>query len=399
VPLSPVFEKSRKFNLDKAFEKVNLGVGAYRTDEGKPWVLPVVLEVEASILEKLKTGELNHEYPTIAGNPEFVKAAAAFALGDHHPAITEGRVDGIQAIGGTGAVTIAAHFLGGKHSCKDVYVSDPTWGNHINIFQRAGMNVRKYRYYKKETRSLDFEGLMEDLTNAPQHAVVVLHACAHNPTGVDPTPEQWTQIATVIQARELFPVFDMAYQGFVSGNPDEDAAAVRYFASLNMTMFICQSFSKNFGLYSERIGCFTVLAKTKEITSAIISNSRTVVRSLWSNPPQQGARIVAAVLNTPELRARWREQLKTMSTRVFEMRKALRDALIKVGAPGNWDHMINQRGLFTYTGLNEEQCIALERDHHIYLLNTGRINMCGINTHNVEYVARAFHSVLGSAHL
>jgi aspartate aminotransferase len=261
------------------------------------------------------------------------------------------------------------------------------------------MNVRKYRYYKKETRSLDFEGLMEDLTNAPQHAVVVLHACAHNPTGVDPTPEQWTQIATVIQARELFPVFDMAYQGFVSGNPDEDAAAVRYFASLNMTMFICQSFSKNFGLYSERIGCFTVLAKTKEITSAIISNSRTVVRSLWSNPPQQGARIVAAVLNTPELRARWREQLKTMSTRVFEMRKALRDALIKVGAPGNWDHMINQRGLFPSTGLNEEQCIALERDHHIYLLNTGRINMCGINTHNVEYVARAFHSVLGSAHL
>jgi aspartate aminotransferase len=291
-------------------------------------------------------------------------------------------------------VALAAQFLGTHHACKAVYIPNPTWGNHINIFSRAGMTVHKYRYYRAADRALDFDGLIADLTAAPEHAVVLLHACAHNPTGVDPTDEQWKVIAQVCKERKLFPVFDMAYQGFVSGDPDKDASAVRYFVADGFSALICQSFSKNLGLYNERVGCLTAVAQSTPVATAILSQLRVVVRSLWSNPSLHGGSVVATVLNSDALNKQWRQELFTMSERVLRMRKALYDALVECNAPGTWTHILNQRGLFTYSGLTPDQVRALEQDHHVFMLETGRMNMCGITPGNVHRIARAIRDVM-----
>jgi len=390
-----VFEKSRKFNIDQSPNKANLGVGAYRDDAGKPWVLPPVQKAEHILSTKIDKSEINHEYAPITGLPAFVSASARMLFGDAHPAFKEERIDGAQVPGGTGAVAVAAHFLSSCHTSKDVYVSDPTWGNHHSICKRAGLSVKTYRYYKESDRSLDFDGFVADLKAAAPGSIVILHACAHNPTGVDPTKEQWKILAEVFLEHQLQPVFDIAYQGFVTGDPDEDAWAVRYFSTLPFTLFVCQSYSKNFGLYDERIGCLTVLGPNAATTKAIMSQIRTVIRSIWSNPPQHGARIVATILGDAALKAEWMGCLQSMAQRVFAMRKLLFDELVAIGAPGTWNHIVNQRGLFTYTGLTRDQCVALEKKHSIYLLDTGRINMCGINTHNAKYIAAAIKDVLG----
>ncbi|XP_076020350.1 aspartate aminotransferase, cytoplasmic [Genypterus blacodes] len=389
-----VFKLTQDFNNDSFPQKVNLGVGAYRTDECKPWVLPVVKKVEKLIL--LDEG-LNHEYLPILGLPSFRSSASKIALGEDSPAIQEDRVGAVQCLGGTGALKIGAEFL--RRFLRDaktpVYVSSPTWENHNAVFLSAGFeDVRPYKYWDKENRGLDLAGFLGDLESCPEHSIFVIHACAHNPTGTDPTQEQWKQIAEVMMRRKLFAFFDSAYQGFASGNLDKDAWAVRYFVSMGFEMFCAQSFSKNFGLYNERVGNLTVVAKDADNLKRVLSQMEKIVRFTWSNPPSQGARVVATTLNTPELFAEWKDNVKTMADRVLLMRAELKAKLQALGTPGTWNHITTQIGMFSFTGLNPKQVEYLIKERHVYLMASGRINMCGLTTKNIDYVAESIHEAV-----
>lgn len=236
--------------------------------------------------------------------------------------------------------------------------------------------------------------MIADLNDAPEGAVVILHACAHNPTGVDPTQEQWKKIAEVCKAKKLFTFFDSAYQGFASGDPNRDAWAVRYFVSEGFEMFCAQSYAKNFGLYNERTGNLTIVQHSPATSAAVLSQMNWIVRAMYSNPPAFGSRIVQTVLNDPNLLAEWMGCIQTMSSRIIEMRTKLYDALVALKTPGTWNHITSQIGMFSYTGLNENQVKFLIKEHHIYLLNTGRISMCGLNDNNVQYVANAIHKAV-----
>lgn len=392
-----VFKLTADFRDDKDPKKVNLGVGAYRTDEGQPWVLPVVRKVERLLVEDTS---LNHEYLPILGLPEFRSNASKIALGDDSPAIQEKRVGGVQCLGGTGALKIGAEFLrrwynGVDNTKTPVYVSAPTWENHNAVFGQAGFeDVRPYRYWDAQNRGLDLSGFLGDMEAAPEYSIFVLHACAHNPTGTDPTQEQWKQIAEVMKRRSLFVFFDSAYQGFASGSLEKDAWAVRYFVSQGFEMFCAQSFSKNFGLYNERVGNLTVVAKDAEKLAHVLSQMEKIVRVTWSNPPSQGARLVATTLTTPELFQEWKDNVKTMADRVLLMRAQLREKLVALGTPGTWDHITQQIGMFSFTGLNPKQVDYLIKEKHIYLMASGRINMCGLTTSNIDYVAQSIHEAV-----
>lgn len=400
VPQAPpvaVFKLTADFREDGHPQKVNLGVGAYRTDDCQPWVLPVVKKVERLIVED---GSLNHEYLPILGLPEFRSAASKVALGDDSAAIGENRVGGVQALGGTGALRIGAEFLrrwynGVNNTATPVYVSAPTWENHNAVFADAGFkDIRPYHYWDAAKRGLDFSGLLDDLEKAPEHSVFVLHACAHNPTGTDPTQEEWKTIAEVMKRRNLFVFFDSAYQGFASGSLDKDAWAIRYFVSQGFELFVAQSFSKNFGLYNERVGNLTVVAKDSDNLTRILSQMEKIVRTTWSNPPSQGARIVSKTLNSPELFAEWKDNVKTMADRVLLMRDQLKAKLQALGTPGTWDHIIQQIGMFSFTGLNRQQVDYMIKEKHVYLMASGRINMCGLTTKNIDYVAQSIHDAV-----
>lgn len=365
---------------------------AYRTAEGKPWVLPVVKKAEAKIVADQT---LNHEYLPVLGLDSYTKAATGLLLGEDSKAVEEKRAFGVQTLSGTGALRVGAEFLAQILGKRDFYYSDPTWENHHKVFINAGFtNANKYRYWDPISRGVDFEGMLADIGAAPEGAVIILHACAHNPTGCDPTEEQWRRLADVMEEKKLFPFFDSAYQGFASGDPNKDAFAVRYFVSRGFEIFCSQSFAKNFGLYNERVGNLTVVQKDASTTAAVASQITLLVRGMYSNPPAFGARIVSMVLNDSELRAEWMGCIKTMSSRIISMRQALFDHLTKLGTPGTWTHITQQIGMFSYTGLNQQQVKILIEKFHIYLLSSGRINMCGLNENNVEYVAQAIHTAV-----
>lgn len=391
-PPIEVFALNKQCLEDSCPDKVNLGVGAYRTNEGKPWVLPVVRKTEISIAQN---ESINHEYLPVCGADAFTKAAATLLLGEKSPALAENRAFGVQSLSGTGALRLGAEFLAQKLSRRVFYFSEPTWENHFKVFTGAGFTTAKtYRYWDPSSRGIDFAGLLEDLSQAPENAVIILHACAHNPTGCDPSQEQWKQIADLMEKKKLFPFFDSAYQGFASGDPNKDAWAVRYFVERGFELFCAQSFAKNFGLYCERVGNLTIVQKDASTTAAVHSQFTLLVRAMYSNPPAFGSRIVSTVLNDPKLREEWMDCIKTMSSRIITMRQKLYDLLKKLNTPGTWEHNTQQIGMFSYTGLNEAQVKRLISDFHIYLLSTGRINMCGLNEKNVEYVAKAIHAVV-----
>jgi len=394
APPIEVFALTQAFNEDTNPDKVNLSVGAYRTNEGKPWVLPVVRTVEAQMAADQT---LNHEYLPVAGFPDFRKGAIRLLLGDDSPAIAQNRVDGIQAIGGTGALRIGMDFLKSTLGCSVVYVSKPTWGNHKGIAKSLGYAaIKEYRYWDDANRRLDIDGMLEDLGNAPPRSVILLHMCAHNPSGIDPTKEQWQKIADVIKSKQLFPFFDCAYQGFSSGNLDQDSSSLREFVAQGFEVFAAQSFSKNFGLYNERVGNLVFVTSKPEQVAAVRSQAMMCVRQTWSNSPNHGARVVATVLNNKALSDDWRGNVKTMAERILQMRNLLYQKLRELGTPGTWEHIITQSGMFSYTGLNKKQCEHLVNHYHIYLLNSGRINMCGLTTGNVEYVAKAINDVVNN---
>ncbi|MBN3295858.1 aspartate aminotransferase, cytoplasmic [Amia ocellicauda] len=392
-----VFKLTADFREDKHPSKVNLGVGAYRTDDCQPWVLPVVRKVEQIIAAD---HSLNHEYLPILGLPEFRSSSSKIALGEDNPAIQENRVGGVQCLGGTGALKIGSEFLrrwynGHNNTSTPVYISAPSWENHNAVFMDSGFkDIRAYRYWDAEKRGLALAGLLEDLENAPENSIFVLHACAHNPTGTDPTPDEWKQIAKVMKKRKLFAFFDSAYQGFASGNLEKDAWAIRYFVAQGFELFCAQSFSKNFGLYNERVGNLTVVAKDSDNLTRVLSQMEKIVRTTWSNPPSQGARIVATTLNNPELFTEWKDNVKTMADRVLLMRAQLKAKLQDLGTPGTWDHITQQIGMFSFTGLNPKQVEYMIKEKHVYLMASGRINMCGLTTKNLDYVAESIHETV-----
>ncbi|KAG0309620.1 Aspartate aminotransferase, cytoplasmic [Dissophora globulifera] len=393
APADVIFALTADYQADPNTSKVNLGVGAYRTEEGKPWVLPVVHKADKILVDD---EYLDHEYLPILGLKKFRDASAKLVLGADCKAIAEDRVGSAQCISGTGAVYTGAHFLSKHYPFKGAacYISKPTWANHRAIFEGVGIPVLEYPYWDPATKGLDLKGMLGAMENAPSGSIFLLHPCAHNPTGVDPTLEQWKQIADVMEAKGHFTFFDTAYQGFASGSLDKDAASIQYFVERGFEMFIAQSFSKNFGLYSERAGNLTVVAKTPEIKNKIESQIAKAQRAVISNPPAYGSRVVSLVLNDEKLYGEWTENLATMANRIIAMRQALFDELKKLGTPGTWNHIVDQIGMFSFTGLTTPQVKVLKEKYHVYLTDNGRISMAGLNTKNVEYFAQAVDDVV-----
>jgi len=390
-----VFAVVKDFNEDTHEKKVNLSVGAYRTDDSKPWVLPVVRKVEADMAAD---ETLNKEYLPILGLESFSVAATKMLLGDGHAVIKDNKVTSVQTLSGTGALRVAADTLRRVLGLTTFYFSNPTWGNHKTIFADAGFTTPKaYRYWDEGSRGLNFAGMVEDLEAAPEKSAVIFHACAHNPTGVDPTQEQWKQLAELVIRKKIFPIFDTAYQGFASGDLDKDAWAARYFADQGLEMMATQSFAKNFGLYNERVGNLVVVVKDPAVIPAVRSQITLIVRSSYSNPPNHGARIVSRTLNDPKLFEEWRGCIRTMADRIMSMRTALRERLETLKTPGKWDHITAQIGMFSYTGLTATQVKFLRDNYHIYLLSSGRVNICGLTTKNIDYVANAIHEAVVKA--
>lgn len=392
VPLAPpdsIFKLTAAFKADQYPQKVNLGVGAYRDDDAKPWVLPVVKKATQILLNDQS---LDHEYLPILGLPEYTSAAAKLILGSDSPAIAEGRVASSQTISGTGANHLGALFLSKFYQFtegkKHVYLSDPTWVNHHAIFKNVGIEPILYPYYDPKTIGLDFAGFINSLNTAPERSVFLIHACAHNPTGVDPTREQWNEIANAIIAKGHYVFFDCAYQGFASGDLDADAWAVREFVKRGVPLLVCQSFAKNAGLYGERVGALHVVPPTAKAADSVRSQLSVLQRSEISNPPAHGARLISLILNDPTLFDEWRADIRTMAGRIIEMRKQLHHLLTnELHTPGNWDHIITQIGMFSFTGISPEQSKALTDKAHVYLTVNGRISMAGLNSHNIRYFA------------
>lgn len=392
VPQGPpdaILGITEAFKKDKEPKKINLGVGAYRDDNGKPYVLNVVRKAEEILLKE----NLDKEYAGITGIPSFTSASAELAYGPDSPVITENRLAITQSISGTGALRIGGAFLERFYPTKKILVPTPTWANHAAVFKDSGLEVEKYRYYDSNTISLDIDGLLDDLEKAPDASVVLLHACAHNPTGVDPTPEQWRRISEVVKRKGHFPFFDMAYQGFASGDINKDAYAVRYFVEQGHQIALTQSFAKNMGLYGERTGAFSLVAADSEEKARIESQLKILIRPLYSNPPIHGARIVSTVLNDPALKAQWLEEVKLMADRMIEMRALLKKNLEELGSKKDWSHVTSQIGMFCYTGLTPQQVERLANEFSIYGTKDGRISICGINSSNVAYLAEAIHKV------
>ncbi|KAN0076982.1 aspartate transaminase [Tylopilus felleus] len=398
VPLAPpdsIFKLTAAYNADAHPTKVNLGVGAYRDNDGKAWVLPVVKKAT----ERLLSDPLyNHEYLPITGLPEFTSAAAKVILGPNSPALAEGRVASVQTISGTGANHLAALFLSrfyGFNGPKQVYVSNPTWIIHHALLKNVGITPVEYPYYDPRTIGLDFEGFKSTLENAPPRSVILLHACAHNPTGVDPTREQWKELAEAIISKNHYAFFDSAYQGFASGDLENDAWAVRYFVEKKVPMLVCQSFAKNAGLYGERVGALHIISPDPDTANRIKSQLSVLQRSEISNPPMHGARLMALILNNNDLFEDWKRDIKTMAHRIISMREELYRLLTEeLKTPGKWNHITKQIGMFSFTGMNAEQSQAMMDKAHVYMTTNGRISMAGLNTSNIRYFAESMDKVI-----
>ncbi|XP_049848150.1 uncharacterized protein LOC126311233 [Schistocerca gregaria] len=390
APEDAVFGIQRQCSTDEHEMKLDLSVGAYRTEEGKPWILPVVKKAELKLMEI----GLNHEYLPIEGNKRFSSLAANLILGDAFYNANTRRIVSVQALSGTGAVRLGAEF-----ACKwfrncVVYISNPTWVNHKNIFNTLGIKVRTYRYWNAKTFSINFEGMKQDLRDAPDGCLVVLHACAHNPTGTDPTQSQWVELSKIFKEKSHIPFFDSSYQGFATGDLDKDAFPIRYFASQGHEMFIAQSFAKNMGLYGERVGAFTAITTNARSFTAIKTQLCRLIRANYSNPPRFGAAVAEMVLGDPALFQEWKLCLKSMAERLQLLREKLYDTLILKKTPGDWSHILRQIGLFCYTGITAKQVEHLVTRFHIYLIPNGRISLAGLSAKTIPYLVDSLHAVI-----
>eukprot|EP01018_Ginkgo_biloba_P039621 Gb_17765 [translate_table: standard] len=386
APPDPILGVSEAFKADLNDLKLNLGVGAYRTEELQPYVLNVVKKAEHLMLEK---GE-NKEYLPIEGLAAFNKVTVELLLGVDNLAIKQGRVATVQSLSGTGSLRLAAAFIQRYFPTAKVLISSPSWGNHKNIFNDAGVPWSEYRYYDPKTVGLDFEGMIADIKAAPNGSFVLLHGCAHNPTGIDPTLEQWEKIADVIQEKNHTAFFDVAYQGFASGNLDEDASSVRLFVDRGMELFVAQSYSKNLGLYAERIGAINVVCSSSDAANRVKSQIKRLARPMYSNPPVHGARIVANVVGDSALFDEWKSEMQEMAGRIKNVRQQLYENLSTKDKSGkDWSFVLQQIGMFSFTGLNKIQSDNMTNKWHVYMTKDGRISLAGLSLSKCEYLADA----------
>jgi aspartate aminotransferase len=388
-PEDPILGITVAYNKDQSANKINLGVGAYRDDNGKPFVLESVRAAEKIIFEN----QMDHEYTAIGGIPAFNKHVSKLVFGSDSQPLKDGKIVTVQAISGTGALRIAGAFLGRFYSKATLYLPNPTWANHNPIFADSGLKLATYSYYDPKTCGLNYEGMLEDIKKAPEGSIILLHACAHNPTGVDPNKNQWAGISDVIKEKKHFALFDSAYQGFASGDPEKDAYPIRHFIKQGHQVGVCQSFAKNFGLYGERVGAFNIVCDNPTEVQAVESQLKILIRPMYSNPPIYGARIVSTILSDTELTALWRKEVKLMADRIISMRTKLVEGLAENGSKRDWSHITSQIGMFCYSGLTPEQVDALAAEHHIYMTRNGRISIAGVSSKNVSYLAKAVHAV------
>jgi aspartate/tyrosine/aromatic aminotransferase len=358
-------------------------------------VLNVVKEAERRVLAELNEGKRNLEYLGQSGDETFTKATRSFLFGSDSPGVQRESICTVQALSGTGALRLGGEFLRRHRPCA-VVLPNPTWGNHFNIFESAGLPTGEYRYFDKKTLGLDLEGMLTDLRALPKGTCVVLHVCAHNPTGVDPTPEQWQKILEVVRSQQLLPFFDSAYQGFASGDVDKDAYAVRLFERAGLEMLVAQSYSKNMGLYGERVGALSIVTNSKDTASRVMSQMMIVIRANYSNPPKHGVAVAATILNDPALLKQWKAELKAMVDRIAAVRTGLRAELERIRAPGSWDFMTKQIGMFTFTALTKDMCEKLAKDHAIYITSNGRISLAGLKMNQIPKIAAAIKDVMGA---
>jgi aspartate/tyrosine/aromatic aminotransferase len=377
APVDPILGTATAYRNDASSNKVNLGVGAYRDDDGNPVVFKAVLEAQKLI------ANMDHEYSNIDGVLGLKPLTQKLLFGRDEP-----RIVSAQSISGTGALRLGAEFASVHLKPAAVYIPDPSWETHRNIFLKANFEVKIYPYYDKDMKKIDIEGLLRTLNEAVEGSLVLLHACAHNPTGMDPSQEQWEQIFEVLQRRKLIPFVDAAYQGFASGDLEADSFVPRTLLERGFEFFVAQSFAKNFGLYGERVGMIHIVCSTPEISTIVLSQLKLVIRPMYSNPPIFGARLVEKVLSTPELFRAWETELKQVAGRIGQMRIALTEKLEqKTGK--SWSHITSQIGMFSYTGLTEVEVEKMINKWHIYLLKSGRISLAGLNTKNLDYVVDA----------
>jgi aromatic-amino-acid transaminase len=390
APRDPILGVTETFNADKNPNKVNLGVGVYYDDNGNVPLLECVRRAEAQLAEK----SAPRSYLPIDGLPAYDRAVQALVFGADSAAARENRVVTVQALGGTGGLKIGADFLRRIAPDSQVWISEPSWENHRALFESAGFTVNTYPYYNPSSRGVDFAGMIATLRALPPASIMVLHACCHNPTGVDLAAEQWTAVIEAVVARGLIPFVDIAYQGFDEGI-DADGEVVRRFAQAGGPVFVSNSFSKSFSLYGERVGALSVVTGSGDEAARVLSQLKRTVRTNYSSPPTHGGQIVAAVLTTPELRALWEKELGQMRERIRDMRRQLVEKLRARAPRADFGFVMRQRGMFSYSGLSKSQVARLREEFSVYALDSGRICVAALNSRNVDYVADAVARAIG----
>ncbi|MES1923819.1 amino acid aminotransferase [Salinisphaera sp. T31B1] len=388
VPGDAILGLIEAFNNDSNPDKVDLGVGVYRDEQGITPVMRAVKAAEQQLIDDEKT----KAYIGSHGDPEYGHFVLETVLGANSPVLAANRASATQSPGGTGALRLAADFIASQLPGKSIWLSDPTWPNHLGVFSAAGLNLEKYPYVDADNR-LDFDGMLAALKAIPEGDVVLLHACCHNPTGFDLSHEQWQQVLDVVRDRGLLPLVDFAYQGFGDGL-DEDAFGVRLLAENLDEVIITQSCSKNFGIYRERTGCFIAIARNSEDMEDVRSQLAITARENYSNPPAHGSAIVATIFNSPELTAMWREELGEMRGRINQLRQDFVAALAPHGLDQRFAHVAEQRGMFSYTGLTADHVAQLRDKHSIYMVKSGRANVAGLSKDNLDYVCNAIADVV-----
>ena len=389
APKDPILGVTEAYVADQNPKKVNLGVGVYTDENGKVPVLQCVRTAE----KKLGENATPRNYLPIDGIAAYDRAVQETLFGKDTPAVKDGRIVTVQTLGGTGGLKVGGDFLKRFNPGADIYISDPSWENHRAIVEYAGYTVKTYHYYDAATNGLKFDAMLACFEQLPARAIVLLHACCHNPTGVDLTPAQWEKVIDVVNRRDLVPFLDIAYQGFAEGL-EEDAATIRRFTAECSAVFVSSSFSKSLSLYGERVGALSIVTKSKEEAARTLSQLKRVIRTNYSSPPTTGGQAVAMVLTTPELRQQWDQELGQMRERIKVMRKLLVEKIRELRADFYFNFIIEQRGMFSYSGLTKEQVQRLREEYSIYAIDSGRICVAALNTKNIDYVAQAIAKVL-----
>ena len=389
APRDPILGVTETYNADTNPKKVNLGVGVYYDDQGKVPVLDCVRRVE----QKLAEQPLPKNYLPIDGIPAYDRAVQELVFGPDSPALRDKRVVTVQTLGGTGGLKVGADLLRRLNPQAGVWISDPSWENHQALFEYAGFNVQAYPYYDAATHGVRFDEMIGALKKLPAGAIAVLHACCHNPTGVDLSPAQWEQVIEIVNARGIVPFLDIAYQGFAEGL-DADAAAVRRFAQSCPVVLVSSSFSKSLSLYGERVGALSLVAENADEAARVLSQLKRVIRTNYSNPPTHGGQAVVLVLTTPDLRVLWEKELGQMRERIKTVRRQLVGKIREIRADFDFSYVVQQRGLFSYSGLSKDQVRRLREQYGLYALDSGRICVPAINSGNIDYIARSIASVL-----